>query len=139
VKGGFVADSSVAISWALPSQASEVTEKLLDEVSGGASVVVPVLWGFEVANSLLVLERRKKITAGEGARARQAILALTPIVDEEGPAMALRQTAEMAAEHGLSVYDAAYLELARRRGLPLASRDDALNHAAHRCGVRVLL
>jgi predicted nucleic acid-binding protein len=67
------------------------------------------------------------------------LLNLNPVVDEEGPRAALGRVSELAAEHNLSVYDAAYLELALRRGLPLASRDAGLNRAAQRCGVKVLL
>jgi predicted nucleic acid-binding protein len=94
---------------------------------------------FEVANSLLVLTRRKRITSEQCARARRALGQLRPVVDEEGPRVALSKLSDLAAEHTLSVYDATYLELAIRRRLPLASRDAALNRAAKVSGVRTLL
>ena len=136
---GFVADSSVAVAWAVFSQSSEATEHLLNSVASGTPFVVPVLWTFEVANALLVLARRKRIEAEQCARARRALRLLTPIVDEEGPRAALGKIADLAEQHALSVYGATYLELAVRRGLPLASRDAALNRAARLCGVRSLL
>ena len=136
---GFIADSSVGVAWAVPSQASDATDGLLDEVAAGTPVVVPTLWPFEVANSLLVLLRRKKILAPERDRALGALARLPLVVDDEGPRLALGSISELAAEHELSVYDAAYLELAVRRKLPLASRDEALCKAAQVCRVRLLL
>ena len=99
-------------------------------------MVVPALWTFEVVNSLVVLMRRKRLRTELYARARQALSRLNPIIDEEGPRIALTVTADLAVKHGLSVYDATYLELAIRRGLPLASRDRAINAAAGRCGIQ---
>jgi predicted nucleic acid-binding protein len=136
---GFIADSSVGVSWAVHSQASEATDELLDEVSAGRPLVVPALWAFEVANSLVVLLRRKKLLAEERNRALGALGRLPVVVDDEGPRLAFGRISELAAEHGLSLYDAAYLELAVRRKLPLASRDDALCRAAGACRVKLLL
>ena len=136
---GFIADSSVGVAWAVPSQASAVTDCLLTEVAAGTLVVVPTLWPFEVANSLLVLLRRKKLLAPERDRALGALARLPLLVDDEGPRLALGRISELADEHGLSVYDATYLELAMRRKLPLASRDEALCKAAQGCRVKLLL
>ncbi len=136
---GFIADSSVGVAWAVHSQASEVTEELLDRIASGTPLVVPSLWPFEVANSLLVLLRRKKILADDRNRALGALTRLPFVVDDEGPRLALGRISELAAEHGLSVYDATYLELALRRRLPLASRDEALCKAAQSYRVRLLL
>jgi predicted nucleic acid-binding protein len=110
-----------------------------DEVAEGRRFYVPVLWFFEIANALLVLRRRKKITPKECAAAGRALASLHPAVDEEEPRVAFGKVSELALEQSLSVYDAAYLELALRRGLPLASRHVDLNSAAQQCGVRVLL
>ena len=136
---GFVADSSVGVAWAVHSQASAATDELLDRMAAGTPLVVPTLWPFEVANSLLVLLRRKKILAEDRDRALSALAQLPLVVDEEGPRLALGKISELAAEHGLSVYDAVYLELAVRRKLPLASRDEALCKAAQSCRVKLLL
>ena len=136
---GFVADSSVGVAWAVHSQASNATDQLLERVATGMSLVVPTLWPFEVANSLLVLFRRKRILAEERDQALGALARLPLVVDDEGCRLAFERISKLAAEIGLSVYDAAYLELALRRKLPLASRDDALCHAAGDCRVKLLL
>ncbi|NWG72680.1 MAG: type II toxin-antitoxin system VapC family toxin [Parvularculaceae bacterium] len=136
---GFVADSSVGVAWAVPAQASAAADELLDRMAAGTPLVVPALWPFEVANSLLVLLRRKKLLAAERDRAIAALARLPLVVDDDGPRLALGTISELAAEHGLSVYDATYLELAVRRKLPLASRDEALRKAAQRCHVKLLL
>lgn len=136
---GFVADASVGVAWALHSQSSEATDELLDWVAAGTSLVVPALWPFEVANSLVVLARRRRILASERDRALAALGRLRIVLDDEGPRLALGSISELAAEHGLSVYDAAYLELAVRRQLPLATRDRALREAARACRVEMLL
>lgn len=136
---GFIADASVGLAWVVPAQASAATDQLLDNVAGGRPLVVPSLWPFEVANALLVLLRRKRILAEERRQALDALGHLPLVVDDEGPRVAFRRISELAAEHGLSIYDAAYLELALRRALPLASRDDALGEAADVCRVKRLL
>ena len=136
---GFVADSSVGVAWAVFSQSSSTTDRLLTEVASGRPLVIPALWMFEVANALLVLVRRKLVTAEHFIRARRALGGLAPVVDEDGPRKALGEICDLAVEHSLSVYDATYLELALRTKLPLASRDAALNKAASRCGIRALL
>jgi predicted nucleic acid-binding protein len=136
---GFIADSSVGVAWAVHSQASAATDELLDRVAAGTPLVVPTLWPFEVANSLLVLLRRKKMLAEDRDRALGALAQLPLVVDDEGPRLALGRISELAGEHGLSVYDAVYLELAVRRKLPLASRDEALCKAAQGCRVKLLL
>src|SRR5258708_5026248 len=76
------------------------------------------LWFFEISNTLLVLMRRKRIAPEQWTRARLELVQLHPIVDEEGPRLAMGKIADLAHEHALSVYDATYLELALRRRLP---------------------
>jgi len=96
---------------------------------------VPPLWPLEVANALLVGERRRRITPAETARLL-AILATFPItVDDETVAHAWLDTMHLARAQNLSSYDAAYLELALRRGLPLAALDGKLKTAAQAVGV----
>lgn len=139
MSSGFVADSSVGVAWAVEAQSSAVTRHLLDDVASGTPFFVPVLWMFEVANSLLVLVRRKRIEPEQYARARWDLIRLNPTIDDEAPRAALGKIADLAEKYVLSVYDAAYLELAVRRGLPLASRDAVLNKAARLSGVKTLL
>ncbi len=139
MKLGFVADSSVAIAWAVPSQSSKATDHLLDGVASGLPFAVPMIWVFEVANTLVMLTRRKRLAPEECASARLLLRRLVPVVDSDGPSLALGEISELAQKHSLSAYDAAYLELTLRKGLPLASRDAALNNAARLCGAETLL
>lgn len=126
----FVADASVAIAWVHPGQATADTDGMLDDLGEGAAVIVPALWPLEVANALLVLERRGKLTATERDTALLALRALAVTVDHEAAGVAWTTLSQLADRHQLSVYDAAYLELAARRRLPLACRDGALKTAA---------
>ena len=135
----FVPDASTAIAWVHPAQATPGTDALLTQVEQGAEVVVPGLWFAEVANALLVLERRKRLTARERREALERLAQLQPILDVEGPPLAFSKTSELAARHGLSVYDATYLEVALRRRLTLASRDEQLCAASRKCGVKIVL
>lgn len=134
----FVADSSIGIAWVVREQSTKATDDLLQRVDSNTQFYVPALWMFEVANALLVLLRRKRIDSEHYDRARRDLIDLVPIVDEECSRFALDRTSELAKRYALSAYDAAYLELSLRRGLPLASRDAALNKAARVAGVKVL-
>jgi predicted nucleic acid-binding protein len=133
-----VVDASVGVSWAVPSQSGPKAQALLEEVASGKPFVVPGLWVFEIANALLVLMRRKKIQPQQCARARGALSRLHPVIDDDGPRLALRRIYELAEEFSLSIYDAVYLELAQRKGLPLASRNTGLRAAATKCGIPIL-
>jgi predicted nucleic acid-binding protein len=139
VSPAFVADASVAVSWSVVSQSSALTDRLLDDVAAGGLITVPPLWPYEVANSLVFLLRGRRIQKGDYAGARSLLSKLSVSIDEESPRLAWIRLADLALEHSLTVYDAAYLELAVRKRLPLASRDGALNRAAVRCGVQTLL
>jgi predicted nucleic acid-binding protein len=136
---GFVVDASVGVSWVVNAQASSETVMLLEQVADGEPLVVPGLWMMEVANSLLVLVRRMKIPLQHCERARGALTQLNPVIDDRGPRMAMHRIWELAHQHALSVYDATYLELARREALPLATRDRGLRRAAETCGVKLLV
>ena len=131
----FVADSSIAIAWVVREQSTKDSDLLLQRVD---SNYVPTLWMFEVANALLVLLRRKRIDSEHYDRARRDLIDLVPVVDDECSRFALDRTSELAKKYALSAYDATYLELSLRRGLPLASRDGALNKAAKAAGIKIL-
>ncbi len=130
-------DASVVFSWVYPGQAFAETDQLLMEIEAGPVVVVPSLCFLEVANSLLATRRRKLITATERKATLTRLSNLNFIVDDETGCAAFRKTSELAEKYGLSVYDAAYLEAAIRRKLPLASRGHPLRAAAKRCGVKL--
>ena len=120
-----------------PAQATARSEALLQAVHDGAIIKVPALWSLEAANALLVLVRRGKVTAEEREDALSALAGLRAEVDYEMASLAFTKLSELASEHRLSVYDAAYLELALRTKLPLACHDGPLREAAKRCRVRL--
>ena len=132
----FIVDASVGFSWVHPGQATPETDHLLNEVADGATVVVPALWFFEMSNILLIAQRRRRLTAPQRKAALEKLTAMQLTVDEEGFRKAFGKISELAEKHGLTIYDATYLELALRRSLPLASRDEALRNAVSQCGLK---
>jgi predicted nucleic acid-binding protein len=137
VTSPFVVDASVAIGWVHPAQATDQTTAMLEAVAEGAAIEVPALWSLEVANALTVLARRRKLTEEERQAALGWLRALPIRVDHEAASIAFSRLSELAAAHQLSVYDAAYLELAQRRSLVLGCKDGPLRDAAKRAGVSV--
>lgn len=121
-----------------PAQATPHTDALLQAVDDGAVLEVPVIWPLEVANALLVLTRRKRLSDAERLRALAAIQAIAPKVDAESVSLALTKLSRLAADCHLSVYDASYLELAKRKRLALACKDGPLRDAAKACGLKVV-
>ncbi|MGD9981490.1 MAG: type II toxin-antitoxin system VapC family toxin [Hyphomonadaceae bacterium] len=135
---GVVVDASAAACWIFKDEATPATDALLTRVrnTGG---VVPALWNWEVANLLLSGIRRARISVAD-ASGHLADLALLPIaIDAECAARAGRETFLLARAHNLTAYDAAYLELAQRTGLDLASKDAALCAVAAALGVKLAL
>ena len=131
----FVADASVAVAWVHPAQATTQTAAMLDTLADGATLEVPALWPVEVANALLVLVRRRKLNEDERQTGLGWLRGLPLRIDAETAALAFSRLSELAAAHHLSVYDAAYLELAHRRKLPLACTDGPLRKAAKQAGI----
>ncbi len=120
---GLVVDASVSAAWFLPDEATAFTEAMLS-ATAQADVWVPALWWLEIGNLLLNAQRRKRISADKRAELVAAAECLRLRVDREP--VALRTIDSLADCHRLSSYDAAYLELAIRRALPLATLDAAL-------------
>jgi len=135
VTRAFVADASVAIGWVHPAQATTQTAAMLDAVAAGATLEVPALWPLEVANALTVLQRRRKLTEEEKDTGLGWLRGLPLRIDHEMAMLAFSRLSELASAHQLSVYDAAYLELAQRRRLVLGCKDGPLRKAARRVGV----
>ena len=131
----FVADASVAVGWVHPAQATAQTEAMLDAIAEGAILEVPALWPLDVANALTVLVRRRKLSENERQTALGWLRSLPLRVDHEMSSLAFSLLSELAGTHHLSVYDAAYLELAKRRNLLLSCNDGPLQKAAAQCGV----
>jgi predicted nucleic acid-binding protein len=131
----FVADASVAIAWVHPAQATAESDALLDAMAEGALLDVPALWPLEVANALTVLVRRRKLAAADRDIALGWFRGLPVRIDQEAASLAFSRLADLAMQYQLSIYDAAYLELAERRRLPLACLDGPLKKAAAAAGL----
>lgn len=134
----FVIDASAAMAWALPDEHSPRAEKILARITAESSLWIPALWWYEVANVVVTARRRKRLSEAQGARIIE-LLSRFPLQTDAppGPASASRLW-QLAQEHSLSAYDAAYLELAERRGLALATFDRDLICAAREAGVRLV-
>jgi predicted nucleic acid-binding protein len=129
----FVVDASLALAWHFDDEVSEYADRVLERLRQDRAVV-PSIWPLEVANGLLVAERRGRLSPARVARAVDLFQELPIFVFEVGAQVALGSVLGLARAHELSAYDAAYLELAMREGLPLATQDDALRVAAERAG-----
>ncbi len=134
----FVVDASIGVAWVHPAQATPETDALLQAVHDGAIVEVPAIWPLEVANALLVLTRRKRLSNTERLRALAAIQEMASKVDAESVSLAFTKLSRLAAERNVSVYDASYLELALRKKLALACKDGPLRDAAKACGLKLV-
>lgn len=130
-------DASVALAWCFGDERTEATVSLLERLQTDAAAV-PNLWHLEVANGLALAERRGRITPAESAELIALLERIEIVVDGETPVRAFTRVLDLAREERLTAYDASYLELAMRLGLPLASKDADLCDAAERLGVSVL-
>jgi len=131
---GSVIDASIALSWCFEDEATPETDRLFELVRDEGAVV-PSLWHLELANVLLQAERRKRISAEDVATRLRLISVLPITTDRETSAKAWQDTLSIARVEGLTIYDAAYLELAIRLGVSLMTKDDQLAKAAKRRGV----
>ena len=134
----FVLDASVTMAWCFEDEKTGLTEGLLEALGEGAEATVPGIWVYEVANAVAGGLRRRRITEAAGASFIKDVQALPIQVDGEGERRVFEAVFQVACRHGLTVYDAAYLELAMRRGLPLATVDGELARAAGEAGVVVV-
>jgi predicted nucleic acid-binding protein len=129
-----VLDASLALAWVLPDEGSGRAVSVLSRVAEQGAIV-PEVWPLEVANVLVVAVRRGRLGRVDVQRAVQALLALPIEVDQETHRHALGAVLDLAIAQELSAYDAAYLELARRRGLPVATLDARLSQACVAAGI----
>jgi predicted nucleic acid-binding protein len=134
----FVLDSSVTMSWFFDDEATAATDQLLDRLNGDGRAIVAAHWALEVSNTLLMAERRKRSTLAESSHFMAILDALPIETDQETVSRASTSSMELARAQGLTLYDSAYLELAMRRSLPLATLDKQLRAAAKKTGVPCL-
>jgi len=133
----FVLDSSVALAWCFVDEHAAYPQSVLDSFTNNRIAIVPALWHLEVANIFLVSERRKRCTNAEVVQWLGFLSALPIQEDTETSKKAWGDTLHLGRSHGLSVYDASYLELALRLGVEIATLDVDLKKAAVKAGVKV--
>jgi predicted nucleic acid-binding protein len=133
-KGEFVLDGSLALAWYFQDEADPYADAVA-ACFPAARACVPLIWPLEVANALLMGERRQRSTEAQAAQWLTYLRFLPIAVDDQTNDRAWNEVLSLARANRLSAYDAAYLELAVRRGLPLATLDDKLRAAASTLGV----
>ncbi len=133
----FVVDSSVSLAWCFEDEQTAAVMELLDRVVE-AGAIAPQLWPFEALNGLLMAERRGRLDAARRRRLGGLLQSLPIVLDAETAGQAWSAVARLAEEFRLTAYDAANLELARRRTLPLATLDLPLRAAGKALGLTLL-
>lgn len=127
----FVVDNSVVMSWCFEDEGNGYAEAVLESLESGEAFV-PAIWPLEAGNVLLVAERKKRLGQASVVRFLALLSGLPITVEQESPERMLKEIVSLAREHGLSTYDASYLDLAMRLDLPLATQDASLVKAAQK-------
>jgi predicted nucleic acid-binding protein len=134
----FVLDVSACIPWCCEDETTQASEQMLEWAIDGSALHVPSLWTWEILNTLAVVVKRRRITADRAKEFLEQMARLNIKIDQP-PAIAdfprLHSLADLCR---LTAYDVAYLDLAKRLSLPLATRDDDLMRAALAEGVQIL-
>ncbi|BFD46906.1 MAG: type II toxin-antitoxin system VapC family toxin (plasmid) [Rickettsia endosymbiont of Sergentomyia squamirostris] len=131
----FVLDSSTTLSWFMPNETGSL-DLLKKTVKEGA--IVPTIWLLEIGNVLLCAERAKRITVTQRKQAMYILKDIPIKVDQTRLEHAWFETMELAEYHGLTLYDASYLELALHYNLPLATSDNLLKRAGQARGIVII-
>lgn len=132
-----VVDASMTLAWHFRDEKTPQTHAVF-AMTDDHAVVVPQHWFAEVANALVMGERRARATAADSAFFVERLADFDLTIDDLMPQESIARILPLARAHGLTVYDTFYLELAQRRGLPLASLDRDLCDAARSVGVTIL-
>ncbi len=130
----FVIDNSIVMAWCFSDESSKYTNTILDSLENHEALV-PAIWPLEIGNVVLAAERRKRLTESDSIRFLNLVSELPIIVQQETPDRMLKEIFALARECHISSYDASYLDLAMRNGIPIATRDNGLKKAAKRCNV----
>lgn len=134
----FVLDCSITMAWCFEDEANEQTDKILERL-GNSTSIVPSIWPLEVVNVLLIAARNKRITQVQASCFIDSLSTLPIIVDPSTSTRAMHSIFVLASQGKLSIYDAAYLELAIREKIPLATLDKELIKAAQKWDVPLLI
>ena len=137
MSAAFVLDCSVTMAWCFGDEATAAAFAVLDRL-GSETAVVPPHWFLEVANVLTMAEKRKRMTAPATTEFLKLLSALDIEIDNVTADRTFPHVLPLCRKYSLTSYDAAYLELAIRRQLPLASLDTELRVGAKQAGIKVL-
>ncbi|MEO7397690.1 MAG: type II toxin-antitoxin system VapC family toxin [Ilumatobacteraceae bacterium] len=138
IAGEVVLDASLTLAWALPDEASAYSDGMLQQIAAGKAWV-PAIWPHEIANGLLMAQKRGRFTAAQRVAFIEELLRLPIEVEHRSARSVLDTHVALAEQYALTAYDAAYLDLALRKGVPLASQDKALKAAAKKAGVKLAI
>jgi predicted nucleic acid-binding protein len=132
----FVLDGSVTLAWLFVDEKDPYADAIVAKLPN-VEMLVPRLWHLEVANVLLVSERRRRCSQADTTQWLSYLAGLPIVVDDATETRAWSDTISLARQHALTAYDAAYLEIAVRQGVPLATLDGPLKAAAQAVGVPI--
>jgi predicted nucleic acid-binding protein len=133
---GVVVDASTALAWCFPDETSDYADVVLVSLER-KTMLVPVVWGLEIANAVLAGERKKRLNQPEIQRFITLLESLSLVQDVQSVGQHVSNVLPLARQYSLSAYDAAYLELSIRHGAPLATLDGKLQKAAQKAGVKI--
>lgn len=132
----FIIDNSVVMAWCFADEESSYADKTLGSLES-REALAPSIWPLELGNVLLVAERRKHLNESDVIRFLALINDLPITVVQESPERMTKEILALARERQISTYDASYLDLAMREGLPIATQDTGLKKAAKKCNVQI--
>ena len=135
---GLVIDASVTLSWCFPDEQTPISLDVLDRLKSGEQALVPAFWSVAVLNVLLLGERKGRIAPEQTASLFDTLRAQNPRMDRASLEQVAGPVQIICRDHRLTPYDALYIELALRSGLPLATLDQPQRDAAKALGVRCL-
>ncbi len=133
----FVVDNSVVMSWCFKDETNNYADIVLNRLTE-STAVVPSIWPLEVVNVLLVAERQKRFSESDSIRFITLLSQLPIVVEYERPDMMMKELLALARANSLSSYGASYLDLAMRKGLPIATLSNKLIEAARRIDIPIL-
>ena len=134
----FVVDNSIVMSWCFKDETNQYADIVLERLSE-ATAFVPSIWPFEVVNVLLVAERKRRLSKADSVRFITLLSQLPIIVEHERPERIMADLLPLSRANNLSSYDASYLDLSMRKGIPIANLDTRLIEAAKMANVPIFV
>ncbi|MGD0466340.1 MAG: type II toxin-antitoxin system VapC family toxin [Gammaproteobacteria bacterium] len=133
---GIILDASITLSWCFHDEQTPLTSKILEQLQT-KTAFVPNIWPLEIGNILILATRHKRIHYADAIQFIELLNKLNIEVDNETTYKAFQEILALAHSEKLTTYDAAYIELAMRKGAPLASKDRELCKVAERLGIQI--